>query len=297
MTVAISIDGLDKVYAKGLRRKSVAAVRGVSLEVAQGEAFGFVGPNGAGKTSTIRILMGLARPTRGVVRIFGQDAQDPQARLGLGYVPENPYLYDYLTPMEILTMGLGLHRVKMDFPRAHCRKWLERLALEAVADTPIRSFSKGMTQRVAIAHALCIGPRLLILDEPLSGLDPVGRRDVVELLSAYKKDGGTLFFTSHVLHDVERLADRFGLIHDGQIRSVRSPNELVGDEEVFLVRSAGATPVADMHEDSAGRWAGEIPRTRLWQHLSDLQAAGHVLQEVRSTLSLEAAFLRVVGRD
>jgi ABC-2 type transport system ATP-binding protein len=138
---------------------------------------------------------------------------------------------------------------------------------------------------------------LLILDEPLSGLDPVGRRDVAELLSAYKKNGGTLFFTSHVLHDVERLADRFGLIHDGQIQSVRSPNELVGDEEVFLVRSAGLGPVADMSEDSPGRWAGEISRTRLWQHLNDLQAAGHVLQEVRSTLSLEAAFLRAVGRD
>jgi ABC-2 type transport system ATP-binding protein len=131
----------------------------------------------------------------------------------------------------------------------------------------------------------------------LSGLDPVGRRDVVELLSTYKKNGGTLFFTSHVLHDVERLADRFGLIHDGQIRSVRSPNELVGDEEIFLVRSSGTRPVAGMSEDSAGRWAGQIPRTRLWQHLNELQVAGHVLQEVKSTLSLEAAFLRVVGRD
>ena len=297
MTIAIDIVDLDKVYAKGLRRKPVAAVRGVSLQVEQGEAFGFVGPNGAGKTSTIRILMGLARPTRGVVRIFGQDAQEPRARLGLGYVPENPYLYDYLTPMEILSMALRLHRVKMDSPRAHCQKWLERVALESVADTPIRSFSKGMTQRVAIAHALCIEPRLLVLDEPLSGLDPVGRRDVVELLSTYKKNGGTLFFTSHVLHDVERLADRFGLIHDGQIRSVKTPNELVGDEEMFLVRSSGVTPVADMCEDSAGRWAGQIPRARLWQHLNDLQAAGHVLQEVKSTLSLEAAFLRVVGRD
>lgn len=296
MTPVIAIDGLGKVYATGLMRKPVAAIRDVSLEVRQGEAFGFVGPNGAGKTSTIRILMGLARPTCGSVRIFGIDAGEARARQGIGYVPENPYLYDYLTPMEILAMGLYLHRVRKASARTHCRQWLERLGLGAVADTPIKSFSKGMTQRVAIAHALCIEPRLLVLDEPLSGLDPLGRRDVVELLSQYKKAGGTLFFTSHVLHDVERLADRFGLIHEGRIHSVSSPGELVGDEEIYLVRSSGTTTVAGMREDSAGRWAGEVGRTGLWDHLERLRDAGHVLLEVRSTLSLEAAFLRVMGR-
>lgn len=297
MSAVIAIENLEKVYAKGFRRQQVAAIRGVSLRVEQGEAFGFVGPNGAGKTSTIRILMGLARPTRGVVRIFGIDTQSPEARQRLGYVPENPYLYDYLTPMEILAMGMRLHRVQKDSSRAHCQRWLERLGIGAVANTPIRAFSKGMTQRVAIAHALSIEPRLLVLDEPLSGLDPVGRRDVVEILSDYKKNGGTLFFTSHVLHDVERLADRFGLIHEGQIRSVTSPSELIGDEEVFLVRSMGTPAVAGMHEDTAGRWAGEIPRTRLWDHLDRLRGAGHTLLEVKSTLSLETAFLRVIGRQ
>lgn len=297
MTSAIVIRDLEKTYAKGLRREPVAAVRGVSLEIAQGEVFGFIGPNGAGKTSTIRILMGLAQPTRGTVQIFGVDSQNPAARQGLGYVPENPYLYDYLTPMEILGMGMRLHRVQKDSVNRHCQNWLERLGIGAVADTPIRAFSKGMTQRVAIAHALCIEPRLLILDEPLSGLDPVGRRDVVELLSDYKKQGGTLFFTSHVLHDVERLADRFGLIHDGQIRSVRSPSELIGDEEVFQVRSMGVAAVAGMREEAAGRWTGEIPRAELWSHLDRLRNQGHTLLEVRSTLSLEAAFLRVIGHE
>jgi ABC-2 type transport system ATP-binding protein len=296
MTFAIAIDKLEKTYAKGLRRQPVHAVRDVSLQIPVGEAFGFIGPNGAGKSSAIRVLVGLSRPTSGTIKLFDVDIQDPRSRMGLGYVPENPCLYDYLTPLEILSMGMHLHQVKKDAVQAHCRKWLDRLELGHVADTPIRSFSKGMTQRVAIAHALCIEPRLLVLDEPLSGLDPVGRRDVVDILSEYKKSGGTLFFTSHVLHDVERLADRFGLIHEGQIRAVRSPNELVGDEELFHVRSLGQTPVAGMSEDSVGRWVGEVPRSELWDRLDRLRAAGHVLQEVKSTLSLEAAFLRAIGR-
>lgn len=297
MTAAISVIDLEKVYVKGLRRQPVPAVRGVSFAIAEGEAFGFVGPNGAGKTSTIRILMGLARATRGLAKIFGIDVQEPRARMGLGYVPENPYLYDYLSPMETLAMGMRLHRVQKDSVSKHCHEWLDRLGLGSVAETPIRSFSKGMTQRVALAHALCIEPRLLILDEPLSGLDPIGRRDVVELLCDYKRRGGTLLFTSHVLHDVERLADRFGLIHEGRIRSVQSPGDLIGDEEVFVVRSSGPAIVTGMREESPGRWAGEIPRAGLWEKLEYLRSCGHTLLEVRSTLSLEAAFLRVVGRS
>lgn len=296
MTAAIEILDLDKTYTKGLMRRPVAAIRGVTLRVDEGEAFGFVGPNGAGKSSTIRILMGLSWPTAGRISIFGVDAREARARLRIGYVPENPYLYDYLTPREILEMGMRLHRLDHPTPAVNVSRWLDRLGLGEVADAPIRSFSKGMTQRVAIAHALCIEPRLLVLDEPLSGLDPLGRRDVVDILSEYKKGGGTLFFTSHVLHDVERLADRFGLIHEGRIQSVSSPNQLVGDEEVYLVRSSGSAAVDGMREESAGRWAGEVARALLWERLDALRDAGHQLIEVRSTLSLEAAFLRVMGR-
>lgn len=296
MTAAIEIVGLKKTYSKGLMRKPVAAIRGVTLEVREGEAFGFIGPNGAGKSSTIRILMGLSWPTAGRVSLFGIDARNERARRHIGYVPENPCLYDYLTPTEILEMGMRLHDMRHATPAAHRRQWLDRLGLADVANAPIRSFSKGMTQRVAIAHALCIEPRLLVLDEPLSGLDPLGRRDVVEIFADYKKHGGTLFFTSHVLHDVERLADRFGLIHEGSIQSVSSPNELVGDEEIYLVRSSGEVAVVGMREESAGRWAGEIPRAQLWHQLEVLRSAAHQIIEVRSSLSLEAAFLRVMER-
>lgn len=295
---AVETERLDKTYAKGVLRQQVHAIRDVSLQIAQGEAFGFVGPNGAGKSSTIRILMGLARPTSGSATLFGIDSQRPEARRGVGYVPENPYLYDYLTPQEILEMGIRLHRCQFsEGVRVRARRWLDRLGLGDVVGAPIRSFSKGMTQRVAIALALCIEPKLLILDEPLSGLDPIGRREVVDLLAEYKRNGGTLFFTSHVLHDVERLADRFGLIHEGVLRSVRSPAELVGTDDVVMIRSRGQTALPGWREESAGQWATEIPRAALWEKLDQLRSEGHALVEVRPSLSLEAAFMRVVGRE
>ncbi|HMW17990.1 MAG TPA: ABC transporter ATP-binding protein [Accumulibacter sp.] len=298
MTVpAIAIDNLQKAYRKAWRVQQVLALRGVTLTVEPGEAFGFIGANGAGKTTTIKILMGLIQPTQGRAALFGTPISNPAARLRLGYVPENPYLYDYLTPIEVLRMSVSLHGLKVSSVDAHCRHWLERLGLGAVAGKPLRSFSKGMTQRVALAQALSIEPRLLILDEPLSGLDPLGRRDVVEILSEYKRAGGTLFLTSHVLHDVERLADRFGLIHEGILRAVRSPADLTGDQEQVLVRTFGPVAVAGMREDFAGRWVGEVPRSDLWVHLERLRAAGHVLLEIRPSLSLEVAFIRAIGQS
>lgn len=292
----LEISELEKIYAKGVLRQQVKAVCGISLQVDQGEAFGFVGPNGAGKSSTIRILMGLARPTAGTVKLFGLDAMRPEARRGVGYVPENPCLYDYLSPLEILQMSLRLHRTEVDSPVKRASEWLDRFGLTSVSSSPIRSFSKGMTQRVALAQAMCISPRLLILDEPLSGLDPIGRREVVELLAEYKANGGTLFFTSHVLHDVERLADRFGLIHEGRLRAVRSPNELVGAEDIVLLRSQGHSPLAGWRAESSGQWVAEIPRVELWQRLDQLRANGHTLIEVKPTMTLESAFMHAVGR-
>lgn len=163
--------------------------------------------------------------------------REPEARRGLGFVPENPSLQDFLTPYEILLMGLRLHGLRLGDERKHCMHWLERLDLAAVADSRLRGFSKGMLQRTALAHALAIKPRLLILDEPLSGLDPVGRKDVVDILDEYRRQGGTLFFSSHVLHDVERIADRFGLIHQGQLLTIRSPQELAADQAGTYVLS------------------------------------------------------------
>ena len=297
MTPAIEIERLSKTFSSGWRKAPVKAVEEVSLTVGEGEAFGFIGPNGAGKSTTIKMLTGVQRPTAGTARLFGVPISEPASRARLGYVPENPYLFDYLSPLEILVMGTRLHKLKLDDEEAHCRHWLERFDVARVANQPIRTFSKGMIQRVALAQALCVRPRLLILDEPLSGLDPIGRRDVVDILAEYRHDGGTLFFTSHVLHDVERLADRFGLIHQGRLRAVRSPAELAGADDIVVVRSLGEKEVAGMVQVAPGRWTAEVPQGRLWETLAALRDAGHQLTEVRPALSLEAAFLRVVDRE
>lgn len=295
MTHAIDIRDLRKTYPRRWASPPFEALKGVSLTVAEGETFGFIGPNGAGKSTLIKILTGVMRPTLGNAALFDIDVTESAARTGLGYVPENPSLPDYLTPLEILGMGLTLHRRKIAAARRHCLQWLERFGLGEVAGKTVRGFSKGMAQRTALAHALAVQPRLLILDEPLSGLDPIGRREVVDILAEYRQQGGTIFLTSHVLHDVERLADRFGLIHKGELRAVRSPAELAGEGERVLVRSQGAAAAIDgMQPEPGGRWVVEVPRTALWPALQALEAAGHVVIEVKPKLSLETAFLHVV---
>lgn len=294
MTAAIEIQELRKTYPRSWRNAPFEALKGVTLSIAEGEVFGFIGPNGAGKSTTIKILTGAMRANAGQARLFGVDVANPDARRGLGYVPENPSLPDYLTPLEILGMSLRLHQVDEADVRMRCMGWLERFGLGAVAGKTVRGFSKGMAQRTALANAMVISPRLLILDEPLSGLDPIGRRDVVDILSEYCRGGGTLFFTSHVLHDVERLAHRYGLIHQGQLTAVRSPSELAGAEEVVTIRSLGVSLVPGMREEAPGRWFIEVPRTQVWDTLHSIESAGHSLIEARPVLSLESAFMRVV---
>ena len=294
MTAAIFISNLAKTYPRGWMSPAFEAVRNVSLSVGEGEVFGFIGPNGAGKSTTIKILTGVLRPTSGRAELFGTDVSLPGARRGLGYVPENPSLYDYLTPLELLTMGLSIHGVKPPDVRRHCMQWLERFDLAQVANKRIHSFSKGMTQRAALAHAMAIQPRLLILDEPLSGLDPVGRKDVVDILGEYRKSGGTIFLTSHVLHDVERLADRFGLIHRGELIAVQAPGDLLHDAQTVTIRSSGAAQLPGLVEETGGRWRIDVRRDELWQWLDRLRGAGHGILEIRPTLSLEDVFFRYV---
>jgi ABC-2 type transport system ATP-binding protein len=298
MTVAIDIQDLRKTYPRGWASPSFEALKGISLSVEQGEVFGFIGPNGAGKSTAIKILTGVMSPTAGSAALFGVDVTQPGARRGLGYVPENPSLPDYLTPLEILAMGLDLHQCKPADSHRHCMLWLERFGLAEASTKVVRGFSKGMVQRTALAHAMAVQPRLLILDEPLSGLDPIGRRDVVDILFEYRQQGGTIFLTSHVLHDVERLADRFGLIHKGVLRAVRAPGELVGESDKVLVRSQGELPLLPgMMPEPAGRWVVEVTRTGLWDALHELESGGHELIEIKPTLSLETAFLHVVKDD
>lgn len=298
MTAAILIDSLTKRY-RDKRLRVVEAVKNVSLTVNEGEAFGFVGPNGAGKTSTIKVVMGLNQADAGRVEIFGIDAGKSESRKRIAYVPENLYLYDYLSPLEFLMSGARMHGVASHGLKQHCMNWLERFDIAHVANKRVRTFSKGMTQRTALAHAMACHPRLLVLDEPLSGLDPVGRKLVVDVLQEYKSQGGTVFFCSHILHDVERLGDRFGIIHQGVLRTVSSAQELAGEEAGKHVRVVvqGDHAPEGFSPLTAGEWAGVIDRADLWATFENLKRSGHdILQVEPSGASLEEAFMAYISR-
>ncbi len=290
MAAAIEIQNVGKIYPRAWHRPPKQALADVSFSVEAGETFGFIGQNGAGKSTLIKILVGVLRPTAGSVRIFGGETQQPESRRGLGFVPENPSLQDHLTPLELLQMALRLHRLQVPDERSHCLRWLERFDLAAVCNMPLRGFSKGMMQRTALAHAMVIQPRLLILDEPLSGLDPVGRKDVIDILEEYKQGGGTLFFSSHVLYDVERIADRFGLIHGGKLLAIQSPAEVVaGQAERFVLRYRRA--------GLGGVMQSTVAAAALSSEIDRLLADGCYLQEVKPELSLESVFFRTIAGE
>lgn len=291
---AIKLIELGKTY-KSSWGKTAVALNNLNLTIEEGEVFGFVGPNGAGKSTTIKIIMGLLKASQGSALLYNTDINDPKSRTAVAYVPESPLLYDYLTPLEILEAGCQFHKIKTPNLRVHCLNWLERFDIAHVAKKPLRSFSKGMTQRTALAHAMAIQPKLMILDEPLSGLDPLGRKLVLDVLAEYRQQGGTLFFSSHVLYDVERLADRYGLIHKGELKTVRSPNELLGNEATVLITSSGNAEITGMQHQGLQRWQGEISRENLWAMIFQLKSAGHQIHEIRSTSSLEQAFLSCVN--
>lgn len=213
----IEISELYKTYRIGFFRKRVDAVRGISFQVNRGEIFGFIGPNGAGKTSTIKSILRLIFPTKGTIRLFGLANSDCRARLRLGYLPENPYIYQYLKPIEFLELCGRLTEMKAARRRARSHELIERMSLEHAVDRPIGKFSKGMLQRLGLAQALLHEPELLVLDEPFSGLDPIGRKDVRDVLLEHRNKGKTLLFTSHTLSDVEMLCDRVAIVKQGKI--------------------------------------------------------------------------------
>jgi ABC-2 type transport system ATP-binding protein len=207
------------IRAQGLTRRygATVALDGVDLDIPAGRIVGLIGPNGAGKTTTIKCLLGLCAPTAGAARIRGLDAREPRARESVGFLPENPYVYPYLTPREFVDLcarlsGMTAHDRKDRVPRA-----LERTGIAWAADRPVHRLSKGMLQRTGLAAALVADPELLVLDEPMSGLDPLGRREVRDLIFEERAAGRTVLFSSHVLSDVEALCDRVVILNNGEV--------------------------------------------------------------------------------
>jgi ABC-2 type transport system ATP-binding protein len=215
---SIRIEGLSKIYCKGLRRQRVLALNDVSMSVAAGEIFGFIGPNGAGKSTTIKILCDLIRPTNGRATILDVDVRQPEARRYLGYLPENPSYYSFLTGWELLGFHGVIHSMRDRDIRSKGEELLETLDLAEAAHRPLRTYSKGMVQRLGIAAALIHDPKVLIFDEPMSGLDPPGRKLVTDLMLQLRNKEKTVFFSTHILHDVEVVCDRIGIISKGRLK-------------------------------------------------------------------------------
>jgi ABC-2 type transport system ATP-binding protein len=213
----LEVDKLGKVFKKPFSGKRVVAVDAVDFTVKRGEIFGFLGPNGAGKTTTIKMLTGLIFPTSGRASVFGQPIPSPEAMRSVGFLPENPYVYPYLTPREFVSMCGRLSGMSGARLARRVESVMERVGMAHAIDRAVRALSKGMLQRVGLAAALVHEPELLILDEPMSGLDPVGRKDVRDIIVEEHKKGRTVFFSTHILNDVETLCDQVCILRRGKV--------------------------------------------------------------------------------
>jgi ABC-2 type transport system ATP-binding protein len=244
---AIEILDLAKTYRVGFwRKRPKLALQPLRLTVEEGEVFGFLGPNGAGKTTTLKLLMGLVSPTSGTARILGMAYDNPRVRAQIGFLPEQPYFYDYLTARELLTYYAQLSGVPDKERSPRVASMLSRVGLEESAGVQLRKFSKGMLQRVGLAQAILHSPRVVFLDEPMSGLDPMGRREVRELIEQLRSEGRTVFFSTHILSDAEALCDRVAVIHQGELRGVGAVAELTSRSEgkVEIIFCAAQVPAA-----------------------------------------------------
>ena len=304
--MAIEISGLEKTYRVGFwRKRPKRALYPLDLAVEEGEIFGFLGPNGAGKTTTLKILMGLVFPTAGSARILGMALDDPRMKAQIGFLPEQPYFYDYLTARELLVYYGQLSGVEAKKLPGEVDAALERVGLRDAAHLQLRKFSKGMLQRAGIAQAILHDPKVVFLDEPMSGLDPMGRRDVRNLIEELKSEGKTVFFSTHILSDAEALCDRVAIIHLGQLRGVGAVAELTAGTaaQVEMVWAGTAAPASVKALSAECHVAGDTVRGIFAAEKQD--AAIDAIRRERLRLisvtpvrmSLEDYFLNQLGKN
>jgi ABC-2 type transport system ATP-binding protein len=299
----VRLAGLTKRFRGHLGIGHTIGVEDLSFEVGRGEIFGLLGHNGAGKTTTMKMMMGLLRPDRGQVLLFGAPPSVPAVRARCGFLPENPYFYDYLTAEEFLDFHGRLHGIPAR-PRAErVRRILDRVGLTGREKTPLRKFSKGMVQRLGLAQALLHDPDLVVLDEPMSGLDPLGRREVRDLILSLRDAGKSVFFSSHILQDVEMICDRVAILVRGSLRALGRLDTLVSRNVLwFEVSVTGELPKNIPGERVSGTGDESLIRVRsvedLTRLLAQLQVSGGVVTSVwPQRESLEDLFLREVKRD
>jgi len=305
--VVLEVKGLRKVFHIGFFRKRVEAVNGASFTVKRGEIFGLLGPNGAGKTTTIKAILRLIFPTEGQIRIFGCSADDREVAKRVGYMPENPYVYQYLKPLEFLDLCgrlVGIPRVDR---RTRSEEMIDKVGLRHAADRPIGKFSKGMMQRIGLAQALLHDPELLVLDEPMSGLDPIGRKEVRDVLLEQRARGKTLLFTSHILSDVELLCDRVVIMQQGKITSEGQVHDLLESASRRVeIRLTGASQAlrdslgsrGTILDDGAGRLTLQVEGQKTVEEIIRISnAAGAKLDAmIPERQTLENLFLKNAGR-
>ncbi len=302
---AISIKSLTKTYRSGFIPRRRTVLHGIDIEVAGGEVFGFLGPNGAGKTTTIKAIVGLLRPTSGEIQVFGDRAGSIAAKRRIGYLPENPYLCQFLRGRELLEYHADLCAVPREDSRVRIPEVLQQVGLQPDSPLPIRKYSKGMVQRLGLAQAMINDPELLILDEPLSGLDPIGRKEFRDIILGLRDRGKTVFFSSHILQDAEMICDHVAIVVGGIVRRIGSLEELAtGDITGYEVELSGCdrSRVADLGQLVAAQdnrlllrvaGAGELERV-----VAEIRGrGGRLISVVPVRRTLEDVFLREIGRQ
>ena len=301
---AIETENLTKEYPFGfLHLKKKTSLEGLNMQVETGEVFGFIGPNGAGKSTTIKLLMGLIFPTAGTGRILGKPISDVGMHRDIGYMPEQPYFYDYLTAAEVLDYFARFHDLSAADRNDRVQKMLKKVGLETAGKIQLRKYSKGMLQRVGLAQAILHDPQVVILDEPMSGLDPVGRREVRDIILELKRGGKTVMFSTHILSDAEMLCDRVGVIVGGKLRGTGAPGQLVdmkarAMEILFELPVASNSALVAKATRTGDRYRLEVAEAELYAAIEQPRTAGaRILSVAQVRATLEEFFMNLVEAD
>ncbi len=302
MGTALQIEDLHKTFKSGFLLKRKVILKGISLSVNEGEVFGYLGPNGAGKTTTLKCLLGLIFPEKGRLSILGKPHLSLTAKARLGFLPENPYFYDYLTAEEFLQYYSQLFLIPKHVKEKRIPRLLEKVGLKTAAKIQLRKFSRGMLQRIGLAQALLNDPELIFLDEPLGGLDPLGRKEIRDIINGLKQEGKTVFLCSHILQDIEMICDRVGVIVGGRLINQGRLQDLISEKVLHTeIVCSGISPdtlkaMGDVHSSTGGKtWLKIYEEAEVERILAEIHShRGKIHSMIPRTETLEDIFVEMV---